>query len=216
MRAQIRGTRLSGRLCVLGLIAFLIGSSFAQALPQKSDEQRSEDIEPEEKVPGQLGQKHEKKKEHATGGMPDLEDMRDDMLGRMGPYTPRELYPLLMQLPDLSPEKRAELKRFARQRMEDGLQILTESRVALTAAAENNDLSRMEQAAADMRAGVARYESGLAVFRALEDDEGPREIALSRAHSSSDRSYAAEAWRVASAEMPMSANTVSSARNAPE
>jgi len=63
--------------------------------------------------------------------------------------------------------------------MEDGLQMLTESRAALAAAAENNDLNRMEQAAVDMRAGVALYESGLAAFRALEDGEGPREIALS-------------------------------------
>ena len=76
------------------------------------------------------------------------------MLRRMGPYTPRELYPSLMQLPDLSPEKQAEIERLARQRMEDGLQIVTESRAALTAATENNDLSRMGQAAADMRAGV--------------------------------------------------------------
>ncbi len=97
----------------------------------------------------------------------------------MGPYTPRELYPSLMQLPDLSPEKRAEIKRLARQRMEYGLQILTTSRATLTAATENNDLSRMGQAAADMRASVAQYESGLAAFRALEDSEGPGEIALS-------------------------------------
>ncbi len=107
------------------------------------------------------------------------QDMKADMLRRMGPYTPREFYPSLMQLPDLSPEKRAEIKRLASLRMEDGLQILTKSRAALTAATESNDLSGMEQAAADMRAAVARYESGLAALRALEDGEGPREIALS-------------------------------------
>ena len=63
--------------------------------------------------------------------------------------------------------------------MEDGLQILTTSRAALAAATANNDLSRMGQAAADMRAGVAQYESGLAAFRALEDSESPGEFALS-------------------------------------
>ena len=126
MRAQIIARRLLGLLFVSGLIALLIGSSFAQAPPQQSTEQRADDIE----------------------------NMRDDMLRRMGPYTPRELYPSLMQLPDLSPEKQAEIERLARQRMEDGLQIVTESRAALTAATENNDLSRMGQAAADMRAGV--------------------------------------------------------------
>ena len=94
------------------------------------------------------------------------------MARRMGPYTPRELYPSLMQLPDLSPEEREEIKRLARQRMEDGLQIFTESRAALAAATEDDDLSRMQQAAVDMRAGVAQYESGLAALRALEDGEG--------------------------------------------
>ncbi len=158
MRAQIKATRLTGPLCVAGLTVFLIGSSFAQEPSQKSDEQRADDIEPDKPAP-----------------RAPLLDMKD----AMGPYTPRELYPSLMQLPDLSPEKRAEIKRLARQRMEDGLQILTTSRAALTAATENNDLSRMGQAAADMRAGVARYESGLAALRALEDDKGPREIALS-------------------------------------
>jgi hypothetical protein len=179
MRAQIKATRLSRRLCVSGLIAFLIGSSFAQTSPQKPDEQRADDIEPDKKAPGPPDQKRQNQKEDTIGGTPDPKDMTVDTLRRMGPYTPRELYPSLMQLPDLSPEKRAEIKRFARQRMEDGLQIFTESRAALTAATEENDLIRMEQAAADMRVGVAQYESGLAAFRALEDGGGPHEIALS-------------------------------------
>ena len=58
----------------------MIGSTCAQVLPQKSDEQRSQDIEPEEKAPGRLGQKHEKKKEPVKGGMPELENMKDDRL----------------------------------------------------------------------------------------------------------------------------------------
>ena len=102
-----------------------------------------------------------------------MQDMRDDMLQRMGTYTPRELYPSLMQLPDFSPEERPEIKRPSRQRTEDGLQIFTESRAVLTAAMENNDLSRMVQAASDMRAGVAQYESGLAALRALKDGAYP-------------------------------------------
>ena len=151
MRAQIKAAPFSGLLCVLGLIAFLIGSSFAQGPPLKSDAQHAEN----------------------------QEAAKNEMFSRMGPYTPRELYPSLMQLPDLSPEKRAEIERLAHQRMEDALRILNESRAAITAAAENNDLSGMEKAAADMRAGAARFESGLAALRSLEDGEGPREIALS-------------------------------------
>ncbi len=97
----------------------------------------------------------------------------------MGPYTPRELYPSLMALPDLSPEKRAEIEQLARQRMAEGLEILSESRAILAAAVETNDLGEMQQAAAEMRAGVAKYESGIAALRALEDGQAPSEIALS-------------------------------------
>ncbi len=97
----------------------------------------------------------------------------------MGPYTPRELYPSLMQLPDLSPEKRAEIERLARQRMVEGLEVLSENRARLAGAVETNDLGSMQQAAAEMRAAVARYESGLAALRALEDGQAPSEVALS-------------------------------------
>jgi ferredoxin-NADP reductase len=84
-----------------------------------------------------------------------------------------------MALPDLSPEKRAEIERLARQRMAEGLEILSENRAILAAAVETNDLGGMQQAAAEMRAGVAKYESGIAALRALEDGQAPSEIALS-------------------------------------
>jgi hypothetical protein len=38
---------LSGRLCVLGLVAILSGSLFAQAPPQNSDQQRADNVQPE-------------------------------------------------------------------------------------------------------------------------------------------------------------------------
>ncbi len=79
---------MRGRLCVPGLIALLIGSSFlfAKTLPRTSDEQR------------------------ATGGMQDPEAKRNERWCLMGPYTPRELYPSLMQISELSPEKRTEVE----------------------------------------------------------------------------------------------------------
>ena len=128
MRAQVKATRLSGLLCISGLIACLIGSSFAQAPPQQLDEQLANETEPDKK--GSSSSPDQKKE---MMGMKEKET-KADMLRVMGPYTPREFYPSLMQLPDLSPEKRAEIKRLASLRMEDGLQILTESRAALTAA----------------------------------------------------------------------------------
>ena len=126
--------------------------------------------------------------------MPGPKGMGEMMRRRMGPFTPREFYPSLMRLPELSPEKRAEIKRFARQRMEDGMGILTNGRETLRVATEKNDLDGMERAAADMRAGIDRYGSGLAAFGAIEYGEGPREIALSwfRREMDLDSSGAAE------------------------
>lgn len=86
MRTRIIATRLTCRLCVLGLIAVLIGSSFAQAQPQKSDEQLVDNVEPEKKAPGSQYQKREEEQEATTSGMPTPQDMRDDMRRLMGPY----------------------------------------------------------------------------------------------------------------------------------
>ena len=111
MRSRIRNTGLTCRLCGVGLVVILMGSSFAQTPRQAPDEQPAEDVEAEKPSP---------------------QDQSDEMRRLMGErYTPRELYPSLMQLPDLSPEQRAEITRLARQRMEDGLRMVSQSRAAL-------------------------------------------------------------------------------------
>lgn len=53
---------------------------------------------------------HAMKKSDANSRMADQKSMMENMRDQMGPYTPRELYPSLMHLPDLSPEKRAEIE----------------------------------------------------------------------------------------------------------
>ena len=80
----------------------MIGSSFAQAPPQQLDEQPANETEPDKKAPSSPDQQ----KEMTKKGMME-EGMKADMVRVMGPYTPREFYPSLMQLPDLSPQKRA-------------------------------------------------------------------------------------------------------------
>lgn len=120
-----------------------------------------------------------KEQSEASTPSKQMDDLKKaEMLRRMGPYTPRELYPSLMRLPELAPDKRAEIEQRARNRMDQGLQIVANAQAELKAAEEEQNLVRMQEAAADIRAGTAQYESGIAALRALEEGQAPREIAL--------------------------------------
>ncbi len=179
MRAESKLSRIIGQWFVASFMVCLVGSLYAQVPPQKSRAQRPGVIELSKKVPDPPDEKSKPQKAAAKGGMADHRGMMENMRNHMGPYTPRELYPSLMHLPDLSPEKREEIKRFAVQRMDAGLRMFTQGRVALAEATKRKDFSSMEQNASEMQAGVARYESGLAALTALEAGEGPQQIALS-------------------------------------
>lgn len=172
-------SQIIARWCVMGLVTYLTGSLYAQSPQQKPGMRRSGVIELSKKVPDPPDEKSETQKAAMKGGMADHRGMMENMRKHMGPYTPRELYPSLMHLPDLSPEKREEIKRFAVQRMDDGLRMFMQGRVALAEATKKKDLNSMQQNANEMQAGVARYESGLAALTALEAGEGPQQIAVS-------------------------------------
>ena len=104
--------------------------------------------------------------------------MMGGMMERMGAPKPREMYPQLMALPDLSPEQRAEVAREADQRMMRGAALLSEGLDALPAAAAEDKYEAMQAATAKMHEGLAQFDSGLAAHRALRDGEAPREVAL--------------------------------------
>ncbi|HKP14237.1 MAG TPA: oxidoreductase, partial [Blastocatellia bacterium] len=92
--------------------------------------------------------------------------------------TPKELYPSLMELPELSSEKRTEVERAARERMEAGRERLAAASERLAAAAARGDYGAMEEEAAQAREAVALFESGLAARRALAEGKPPRGVAL--------------------------------------
>jgi ferredoxin-NADP reductase len=96
----------------------------------------------------------------------------------MGAPPPKELYPTLMDLPSLTPERRAEIERLAHERMTSSREQMSAASSRLTDAVAREDYVAMQQATADMREATAQFESGLAVHRALAEGKAPRNIAL--------------------------------------
>ena len=71
-----------------------------------------------------------------------------------------------MDLPDLPPEKRAEVQRAAYERMQSGTTLMLEGLDQLLRAASTDDATAMQDAIAKVREGIARFDSGLAAHRA--------------------------------------------------
>lgn len=110
------------------------------------------------------------------GGMRMGMGMGDDMGMEGAPR--RELYPSLMQLAELTPEKRAELEGAARVRIATGRAMLISGVDAMRTADRKQDLPALQASATQMREGVSKLDSGLAALRAAEQGQAPRAIAL--------------------------------------
>ncbi|WP_233578891.1 FAD-binding oxidoreductase [Tautonia sociabilis] len=108
------------------------------------------------------------------GGMGGMGEMMEQMHGP----PPKELYPSLMALPELPPERRAGLERQAHGRMQAGTALLSEGLDQLSRSAPGDDFAAMQAATARMREGLAQFESGLAAHRALAEGTSPRNVAL--------------------------------------
>ena len=95
-----------------------------------------------------------------------------------GAPPPSPLYPSLMAVPELTPERRQQFERQAAERMAGGTAMMTEGFAQLAAATQARDAAAMEQANVAVREGLAQFESGLALRRALDEDRAPRDVAL--------------------------------------
>lgn len=111
----------------------------------------------------------------AGGGM--MEQM-GEMMKCMGKLPPTELYPTLMALPELTPEKRMEVEHAAAERMHAGTMLMGQALDTLNAGTQSGDYAAMHEATARLREGVAQLESGIAARRALAEGRAPREAAL--------------------------------------
>ena len=111
----------------------------------------------------------------AGGGM--MEGMGEMMKG-MGSAKTKELYPSLMDLPDLPLSKRFEVEQQAGERMRSGAALMNESLDRLLEASSAQNFPAMQAGTASLREGLARFESGLAAQRALAEGKAPRNVAL--------------------------------------
>lgn len=101
-----------------------------------------------------------------------------EAMERMGAPPPKELYPMLMELPDLPMERRDEVRRQGHERMQQGARVMSQALDELSQAAPREDFASMQAATASLRAGLAQFESGLAAHRALAEGKAPRNVAI--------------------------------------
>lgn len=175
---HIRMLPLAGVLILTVLWVALMGTSLAygQVSPEEHKKHHPGEagpgnVGPADKGPGMRGGMMRGK----GGGM---SGMMDGMMEKMGAPKPKEMYPKLMDLPDLPMEERGKIEREAHQRMVAGTALLSEGLDELSNAAASDDYSTMQTASAKMREGMAQFESGLAAHRAIAEGKAPRNVAM--------------------------------------
>ena len=115
----------------------------------------------------------------APGGMGGMMEGMGEMMKGMGKPPPKELYPTLMALPELSPEQRTQVEAQAGERMHAGSVLMGHALDSLNTGTQSGDYAAMQEAATRLREGIAQLESGIAARRALAEGRAPREVALS-------------------------------------
>lgn len=112
----------------------------------------------------------------AAPGM--MGDMMGGMMDGMTSVPPRkELYPSLMEWPRLPPDKQAETKSAAQERIQSGTQLIEEGLERLIGTAPAGEYASMQQATSLIQEGAARVDSGVSAQRAIAQGGAPQ-IAL--------------------------------------
>jgi len=121
----------------------------------------------------------------AAGGMPaggsgmgGMMEGMGEMMKNMGKPPPKELYPSLMALPELTPEQRKQVEAQAAERMHAGTMLMGQALDSLNAGTQSGDYAAMHEAMTRLREGAAQLESGIAARRALAEGRAPRAVAL--------------------------------------
>lgn len=88
------------------------------------------------------------------------------------------IYPSLMTLPALTPEKRAEIDALASQQIGEGMGRLSTGVDSLERAAQAGDNAAMQESVGTMREGLDELGAGIAARRVLSEGKAPRNLAL--------------------------------------
>lgn len=101
------------------------------------------------------------------------------MGGNCGPGAAKApIYPTLMTLPALTPEKRAEVDALANQQISEGIARHAAGSESLDRATQVADHAAMQQAVGMMREGLDELGAGIAARRVLLEGKAPRNLAL--------------------------------------
>ena len=105
--------------------------------------------------------------------------MMGDMMGKMmAPASSGPIYPALMTLPALTPEKRAEIDALANQQISEGTERHAKGYESLNRAKLASDHAGMQQSVGMMREGLDELGAGIAARRVLSEGKAPRNLAL--------------------------------------
>lgn len=121
------------------------------------------------------------KQSAGTKGTASKSGMSGEMEGMMKQMLnppPKELYPTLMSLPELSPAKRAQIEREAHSRMVAGTRLMSQGLTRMPPLVERKDYPSLQKATEQVRQGLAQFESGLAAHRAINEGKAPSAVAL--------------------------------------
>jgi ferredoxin-NADP reductase len=110
----------------------------------------------------------------AAGGM----EVMGEMMRQMGVPARKELYPALMELEVLTPAKRLEFERLARERMASGTALISRGLENLAASLAAEDFAGLQTATTQMRQGVSQFEGGVSTLSAISQGTSPQFIAM--------------------------------------
>ncbi len=117
-----------------------------------------------------------------AGGMPapggGMMEQMGEMMKGMGKPPPKDLYPSLMSLPEMTAEKRDEIVKQAAERMNGGIRLVADGVDRLNKGVSADDFVVMRDATSKMREGLALFESGVAAHQAIVEGKAPRDVAL--------------------------------------
>lgn len=112
-------------------------------------------------------------------GMAGIPAVGGCMGGNCGPVAgAMPIYPSLMTLPALTPEKRAEIDALARQQIDEGMARLAQAAESLERGAQAGDNAAMQLSVGLMREGLDELGAGIAARRVLSEGKAPRNLAL--------------------------------------
>ena len=123
-------------LCLTATIVARSHSAFAQVSPEEHAKHHPEQTGGKTAGSGMRGKGGAPEGAGSQSGMGgqggmmggEMGGMMDGMMEKMGAPKPKDLYPSLMELPDLPIERRGELEREAHARMIAGTRLLSDSR----------------------------------------------------------------------------------------